>query len=78
MFHMNAIIIIIAGSLFFVSFAAHIYIKLKMRPDHDELEQYYYEFEDQNPQLQKYNKLTRITYIAIVVSMLLLFLAITL
>ena len=74
---LNAILYIIAGPLFLISLAAHIYVKFCFRPkDGSDLDDYYHEFEDKNPALARYMKLSRITFTAIIISMLLLFLAI--
>ena len=71
---MTTTIYIIAGPLFLISFAAHIYVRLRLNPKNDpELEDYYYEFEDQHPEYAKYTKWLKITFTAIVISALLLF-----
>ncbi len=72
---MDTILYIIAGPLFLISLAAHIYVKLRLRPDDSELDDYYHEFEDQAPGYARYDKWLRITSIGIAVSMLLLFVA---
>ena len=74
---MDTILYIIAGPLFLISFAAHIYVKLRLRPkDDSDLDDYYYEFEDQHPAYARYTKWSKITFTAIVISVLLLFIAI--
>jgi hypothetical protein len=71
---MTTTIYIIAGPLFLISFAAHIYVRLRLNPKNDpELDDYYYEFEDQHPKYAKYTKWLKITFTAIVISALLLF-----
>jgi hypothetical protein len=74
---MRAILYIIAGPLFIISAAAHFYVKLRLRPkeDPDSQDDYYYEFEDQQPDFARYNKWSRITFAAATVSVLLLFIA---
>jgi hypothetical protein len=74
---MRAILYIIAGPLFIISAAAHFYVKLRLRPkeDPDSQDDYYYEFEDDQPDVARYNKWTRITFAAATVSVLLLFIA---
>jgi hypothetical protein len=74
---MRAILYIIAGPLFIISAAAHFYVKLRLRPkeDPDSQDDYYYEFEDEQPDVARYNKWTRITFAAATVSVLLLFIA---
>jgi len=74
---MDAILYIIAGPLFLISIAAHFYVKLRMRPkeDPDSEDDYYYEFEDQQPDVAKYLKWSRLTFAAATVAVLLLFIA---
>ncbi len=74
----DTILYIIAGPLFVISLAAHIYVKLRLHPKEDsDLDDYYYEFEDQHPGYTKYTKWSKITFTAAVVAALLLFLAAT-
>lgn len=73
---MDTILWIIAAPLFVISLAAHIYVKLHLRPKEDsDLNDYYYEFEDQHPGFAKYMKWSKITFTAVVISMLLIFIA---
>jgi hypothetical protein len=73
---MDTILYIIAGPLFVISLAAHIYVKLRLRPKEDsDFDDYYYEFEDQHPGYARYTKWSKITFTAAVVAALLLFLA---
>ena len=74
---MDAVLYIIAGPLFLISIAAHFYVKLRLRPkeDPDSEDDYYYEFEDQQPDVARYNKWSRITFAAAAVGALLLFIA---
>jgi hypothetical protein len=72
---MNAVLYIIAGPLFLISIAAHFYVKLRLRPKEDSDDDYYYEFEDQQPDVARYNKWSRITFAAATVGVLLLFIA---
>jgi len=73
---MNAVLYIIAGPLFLVSFAAHLYVKVRLRPKEDsDLDDYYHEFEDQHPGLARYAKWSRITFIGTAVAVLLMFIA---
>jgi hypothetical protein len=65
------------GLLFFVSIIAHIWVKLRMRPDSD-LDEYHYEFEDQHPGYARYEKWSRITFVGAIIGALLLLLAIRL
>ena len=74
---MDAILYIIAGPLFLISIAAHFYVKLCLRPkdDPDSEDDYYYEFEDHQPDVVRYNKWSRITFTAATVGVLLMFIA---
>jgi hypothetical protein len=73
---MDTILYIIAGPLFLISLAAHIYVKLRLRPREDsDLNDYYYEFEDQHAGFAKYTKWSKITFTAVAVAALLLFIA---
>jgi len=69
---MNAVLYIIAGLLFLISVAGHFYVRLRLRPDDSELDDYYHEFEDQQPGYARYDKWCRITLAGVAVSMLLL------
>jgi len=71
----NAVLYIIAGPLFLISIAGHFYVKLRLRPDDSELDDYYHEFEDQQPGYARYEKWSRITLTGAAVSMLMLFVA---
>jgi hypothetical protein len=73
---MDTILWIIAAPLFVISLTAHIYVKLRLNPKQDsDLDDYYYEFEDQHPGFAKYTKWSKITFTAVVISMLLLLIA---
>jgi hypothetical protein len=73
---MDTILYIIAGPLFVISLAAHIYVKLRLHPKEDsDLDDYYYEFEDQHPGYARYTKWSKITFTAVIISMLLLLIA---
>lgn len=72
------LIILFAGSLVFVvSAAAYILVKIKLKPKQSrEIEDVYWEFEESNPELARYNKWSRITFTGVVVGMIMLFAAI--
>jgi hypothetical protein len=73
---MDAVLYIIAGPLFLISIAAHLYVKLRLRPkENSGLEDYYHEFEDQQPDFINYEQWSRITFIAAAAGALLLFIA---
>lgn len=73
---LSVLIILIAGPLFLVSMAGYIYLRLKVRPKYDEqLDDYYYEFEEQCRPLALYNKWSKITLAGAALGALLLFVA---
>jgi len=74
---MDAVLYIIAGPLFLISIAAHFYVKLRLRPkeDPDSEDEYYYEFEDQQPDVARYLMWSKLTFAAATVGALLLFIA---
>ena len=74
---MDAILYIIAGPLFLISIAAHFYVKLRLRPKEnpDSEDDFYYEFEDRQPDVARYNKWSRITFAVATVGVLLMFIA---
>jgi hypothetical protein len=74
---LNVLMILIAGPLFLVSMAGYIYVRLRLKPKYDkELDDYYYEFEEQCQPLAQYNKWSRITLAGAAISVLLLFAAV--
>ena len=73
---MDTILYIIAGPLFLISLAGYLYVKLRLQPKEDsDLDDYYYEFEEQHPAFVKYTQWSKITFSAAVIAALLLFLA---
>jgi hypothetical protein len=73
---MDTILYIIAGPLFLISLAAHLFVKLRLRPkDNSDLDDYYHEFENRHLDLARYNKFSRLTFASAVIAALLLFLA---
>ena len=74
---MDAVLYIIAGPLFLISIAAHFYVKLRLRPKEnpDSEDDYYYEFEDQQPDVARYLMWSRVTFAAAAIGVLLLFIA---
>ena len=73
---MVIILYIIAGGLLIVSAIAHVYVRIRFRPRDSELDDDYYEFEDEHPEVARYNKWTKITFTSITIAVLLLFLAV--
>lgn len=73
---MDTILYIIAGPLFLISFAGYLYVKLSLKPkEGSDLDDYYYEFEDQHPDMAKYTRWSTITFTVAVIAALLLFIA---
>ena len=73
---MDTVIYIIAGPLFLISLIAHLYVKLRLRPKSGpDFDDYYHELEDRHPDLARYTKWSRITFLALALSTLLLFVA---
>jgi hypothetical protein len=73
--HIRVFILLLAGPLFLISIGAYVYIQLRLKPDSDELEDYFWEVEDRHPGLARYNKWSRITLAAAALAALLLFAA---
>ena len=73
---MDTILYLIAGPLFQISLIAYIVVKVQLRPkEGSELEDYYHEFEEQHPDYARYLKWSKITFTAVIISMLLLLIA---
>ncbi len=68
-------LILLAGTLFCGGAAAFLFVKVTLRPKDDDLDDCYYEFEENSPQLARYEKWSRITLTAAITGMLLLFLS---
>lgn len=67
------------GSLFLISLAAHLYVRIRLPPGTDsDLDDYYYEFEDEHPEYARYTKWLRITLSGAALGVLLLFLGVVL
>jgi len=76
---MDAFVCIIAGVLFVISAGAYIYVRLQLRPkEGSDLDDWYYEFEEQHPEYANYLKWSKITFAGVIVSMLLMFIALVL
>lgn len=74
--HWKIGLILFAGGLFCVSAVGYLLVKIALRPKDDgDLDEYHYEFEDHCPQLARYEKWSRITFIGTITGMLLLFLS---
>ena len=69
------IIVVTGGILFLISVIGHIYVRVRLKPGDSELQEYYYEFEDQHPAVIRYTKWSRITFTGAAIGALLVFLA---
>lgn len=68
-------LILAAGTLFCTSAVGYLIVKITLRPkDNGDLDDYHYEFEDHCPDLARYEKWSRITFIGAIAGMLALFL----
>lgn len=73
---MDVVIYIIAGPLFLISLIAHLYVKLRLCPKSgSDFDDYYHEFEDRHRDFARYTKWSRITFLTLTLSTLLLFVA---
>jgi len=73
---MKIFLIILGSILFFISTAAHIYVRFKFRPKQDSnFDEIYWEFEDTHPGFAKYKRLSQATFTGIVIGTLMLFLS---
>jgi len=73
---MDAVIYLIAGPLFLISFSAYLYLAHKLKAGYDsDLDEYYHEFEDHHPGLARYNRWSKICFTVAAISALLLFVA---
>jgi len=69
------VVYITGGLLFLVSLAAHLYVRVRLRPrGGSDLDDYYYEFEDQHPVYARYTRWLQISLGGAAVGVLLLFL----
>jgi hypothetical protein len=74
---MDTILCLIAGPLLLVSVAAHVYVRVRLKPrDNSDLDECYYEFEESHPAYARYLFWSRITFAVIATSVLLFFIAI--
>lgn len=72
------IMILCAGTCFCLSSAAYLFVKIALRPrPGQEWEETDWDVEDQHPTLKRYHFWCRILFSAVIISMLLLFLSIS-
>jgi hypothetical protein len=68
---------ILGGLVFLLSLIAHLYVRVYLRPrGRSDLDDYYYEFEDQHPQYARYARWLQISLGGAALGMLLLFLGV--
>jgi hypothetical protein len=73
------VLYLLGGLLFLVSATGHVYVRVRLRPRADgDLDDYYYEFEDQHPEYARYTKWLRITFGGAALGVMLLFLGVAL
>lgn len=71
--HYKIWLILIAGLLFCASAAGYVLVKIFLRPREDSgLDEVYWEFEEGHPDLKRYNFWSRVFFVGVVLSMLLL------
>ena len=76
---MKIVLLSVGSLLFIVSVIAHIYIKLKLRPKQDsDFDEIYWEFEDTHAGFSRYDKLSQITFTAMVFGAIILLIAVIL
>lgn len=68
---------ILGGFLFLASVAAHLFVRIRLRPgDDSDIDDYYHEFEDQHPGYARYTRWLQITLGGAALGLLLLFLGV--
>lgn len=74
---MRIVLIMVGAPLFLVSLAAHFFVKWRLRSGFDsDLDDYYYEFEEQHPDYARYLKWSRITFIGMAAGVVMMFIAV--
>ncbi|MHC4781631.1 MAG: hypothetical protein ACYSN8_04230 [Planctomycetota bacterium] len=72
------ILILVAGTCFCASSVGYLFVKTILRPKRGgDWEEDYWEFEDQHPAMKRYHFWCRLLFSAVIVSMLLLFVTIS-
>ena len=76
--HWKNILILTTGICFCISSAGYLFVKITLRPKRDQdFEEVYWEYEAQHRPLARYNLWCKITFSAVIISMLLLFISIS-
>lgn len=69
---------IVGGLLFFGSVVAHLCVRVWLRPRDPELDDVYYEFEDEHPEYARYSRWLKLTMGTATLGMLMAFVAVAL
>jgi hypothetical protein len=72
---MDLILYLIGGTLFVFSAAAHVYVRIALRPPEEQTDEYHWEFEDHDPDYARYSRRMRATFAGMAAGALLLFTA---
>ena len=76
--HWKLFLILVAGVCFCISSVAYIFFKFALRPKDDQAwEREHWDFEDEDPGLKRYDFWCRILFSIVIISMLLLFVSIS-
>ncbi|HSW00138.1 MAG TPA: hypothetical protein VLI39_08200 [Sedimentisphaerales bacterium] len=75
---MFASLYIAGGFLFLVSVAAHIYVRVRLRPHDPDFDDCYHELEDQHPEYARYTRWLQITISTAALGLLLMFVPVVL
>ena len=76
--NLKTILILVAGAGFCVSSVAYLCVKFALRPKSSQAwEQDHWGFEDHHPAIKRYHFWSRILFAAVIISMLLLFISIS-
>lgn len=73
-FYLKLVMVLAGGALFLLSAAGFLYVKIKLRPREEDVEEVYWEFEDQVAGVGRYEKWSRLTFTGVVAAMALIFL----
>ncbi len=76
--NLKILLLLLAGPAFLIGAGGYLFVRLRFRPDDQETEEIYYEFEERHPVFRRYAFWSRFTLGLVILSMLLLFLAIAL
>ncbi len=72
---LKLLLVFVGGVLFVFGLSGYLYVRWKLKPRWEEIEEIYYEFEESHPALRRYHQGLQITMSILVLSMVLLLLA---